>query len=81
MPTRHRAHCEERQKDAKTRQEDWTALSFEQQLAILDVRLGKGLGATKQRARIAKQIVERDKPQPEKKKQGKQRRQRRQDKK
>jgi hypothetical protein len=49
-----------RQEEALERQEHWSSLSFEQQLADIDMRLGEGVGATKQRARIAKAIVDRD---------------------
>ena len=36
---------------------NWRALTPEQQLADLDLRLGKGVGATKQRARIARLLA------------------------
>lgn len=38
--------------EAKERQEVWSKLSPKEQLAALDARLGKGIGATKQRARL-----------------------------
>lgn len=38
----------------------WQSLSYEDQLKTLDRRFGKGVGATKQRAKIAKRIEERD---------------------
>lgn len=40
--------------EAEGRAEVWNGLTPAQQLATLDRRLGKGLGAKKQRARIAK---------------------------
>jgi hypothetical protein len=45
---------------AYQRQNAWMALSFEDQLKALDTKLGVGIGATKQRARITKQIKARD---------------------
>lgn len=39
--------------EAKERQEAWCALTPSQQLVALDVRLGTGVGASKQRARLA----------------------------
>ena len=38
--------------EAKVRQEAWARLSPQEQLDALDVRLGTGVGATRQRARI-----------------------------
>lgn len=46
----------ERRIEAVARQEEWEKLSPQQQLAELDRRLGKGVGAKKQRARLAKAI-------------------------
>lgn len=43
--------------EAEGRQDYWTKLTPEKQLAALDARLGKGIGAEKQRARIAKAIA------------------------
>ena len=48
--------------EAKARNEYWAQLTPEQQLADLDRRLGKGIGAKKQRARIQHKI---DNPQIE----------------
>ena len=48
--------------EAKVRNEAWAKLTPEQQLASLDERLGKGIGAKKQRARIQYKI---DNPQIE----------------
>ena len=48
--------------EAKVRNEAWAKLTLEQQLASLDERLGKGIGAKKQRARIQYKI---DNPQIE----------------
>ena len=51
-----------KQTEATVRNEAWTKLTYEQQLADLDRRLGKGIGAKKQRARIQYKI---DNPQIE----------------
>ena len=48
--------------EAKVRNEAWAKLTPEQQLASLDERLGKGIGAKKQRAKIQHKI---DNPQIE----------------
>jgi hypothetical protein len=48
--------------EAIVRNEAWAKLTPEQQLASLDERLGKGIGAKKQRARIQYKI---DNPQVE----------------
>ena len=48
--------------EAIVRNETWAKLTYEQQLADLDRRLGKGIGAKKQRARIQHKI---DNPQIE----------------
>ena len=48
--------------EAIVRNEAWAQLTPEQQLASLDERLGKGIGAKKQRARIQYKI---DNPQIE----------------
>jgi len=42
--------------EATERQQVWAALSPKQQLADLDRRLGEGVGAVKQRARLAEKI-------------------------
>ena len=42
----------DKQNEAIERNEAWAKLTYEQQLADLDRRLGKGVGAKKQRARI-----------------------------
>lgn len=47
---------EERQEAAQAMQAQWQSLSPQEQLAALDRRLGKGKGAQKQRARLARQI-------------------------
>ena len=51
-----------KQTEAIVRNEAWAKLTPEQQLASLDERLGKGIGAKKQRARIQYKI---DNPQIE----------------
>lgn len=48
----------ERQKEAEARNGAWALLSPEKKLEQLDARLGAGVGAVKQRARIARKIVE-----------------------
>ena len=48
--------------EAIVRNERWAQLTPEQQLASLDSRLGKGIGAKKQRAKIQSKI---DNPQVE----------------
>ena len=52
----------DKQREAIERNETWTKLTYEQQLEDLDRRLGKGIGAKKQRARIQHKI---DNPQIE----------------
>ena len=52
----------DKQKEAIERNEYWAQLTPEQQLENLDSRLGKGVGAKKQRARIQYKI---DNPQIE----------------
>ena len=47
---------EERKREAITRNEAWKQLSLQDQLEDLDRRLGKGIGAKKQRARIQYKI-------------------------
>lgn len=49
---------EERRAAAKARNEHWATKSPKEQLADLDRRLGKGVGAAKQRAKILKRIAE-----------------------
>ena len=51
-----------KQTEAAVRNEAWAKLTYEQQLADLDKRLGKGIGAKKQRAKIQHKI---DNPQIE----------------
>ena len=51
-----------KQTEAIVRNEAWAKLTSEQQLVSLDERLGKGIGAKKQRARIQYKI---DNPQIE----------------
>ena len=47
----------DKQKEAIERNEAWAQLTPEQQLADLDRRLGKDIGAKKQRARIQYKIA------------------------
>lgn len=54
-----------KRREATERDEAWQKLTPEQQLEALDRRLGKGQGATKQRARLAASL-ERRKHQPKK---------------
>jgi hypothetical protein len=49
---------EQRRKTAEEIQTAWGALSPEEQLKHLDRRLGRGVGAQKQRAKIARRIAE-----------------------
>jgi ribosomal-protein-alanine N-acetyltransferase len=44
---------DERIADAQSRQNKWRALSPQDKIVVLDERLGKGIGATKQRTQIA----------------------------
>lgn len=46
----------EKRAEAQERQEHWENLTPVQQLDSLDERLGKGVGAVKQRARILKNL-------------------------
>ena len=45
-----------RRERAEKRNEDWCKLSPQKQLADLDARLGKGVGAAKQRAKLQAKI-------------------------
>lgn len=47
-----------RKEVAEQRQEEWRQLIPQQQLEVLDSRLGVGQGATKQRAKIAERMKE-----------------------
>lgn len=49
---------EERRAAAKARNDRWAIKGPKEQLADLDRRLGKGVGAAKQRAKILKRIAE-----------------------
>ena len=46
----------DKQREAIERNETWAKLTYEQQLEDLDRRLGKGIGAKKQRAKILYKI-------------------------
>ena len=50
--------CEFRRKDAKDRQAAYDKLSVTEKLAMLDIRLGKGQGAKKQRERLQTLLVQ-----------------------
>jgi len=58
---------EEKRAEAKERQKKWESLTLEQQLKAIDERLGKGVGATKQRLKI-KMLMEKAKDVSRKKK-------------
>ena len=45
-----------KREEATERQQVWSKLSPKQQLAELDRRLGEGVGAKKQRARLAEEL-------------------------
>lgn len=45
---------EEKRAEARERDEAWAKLSLAEQVAVLDRRLGKGVGARKQRAKLAR---------------------------
>ena len=45
-----------RREEAKERQEAWNALSPAQKIARLDAKLGAGVGAEDQRARLQEQL-------------------------
>lgn len=53
---RGREYREKRQDEAKGRNEARATLTPEQQIEALDNRLGVGVGAERERARLAKQI-------------------------
>lgn len=48
--------------EAQERQEAYDKLSIEEKVAKLDEKLGKNVGAKKQRDRLAKQLSERNRP-------------------
>jgi hypothetical protein len=50
-----------RREEAKERQENYSKLTVEQKLAAIDAKLGMGIGAKKQRARLIAML---EKPEP-----------------
>lgn len=59
MPAnRNRVEIERKREEAKQRQERCDALTPKQRLKVLDERLGKSVGAAKERARLKSQIIE-----------------------
>jgi hypothetical protein len=58
---RNAERARERQVVIDERLNHWRSLTPQQQLTELDRRLGKGIGAKKQRARIAEQLSKREK--------------------
>jgi hypothetical protein len=51
---------EKRKAEAKTRQEAYDKLTPKAKLALLDKKLGKGVGAEKQRARLEAELTKKD---------------------
>lgn len=58
-PNINKARREQRQKEAQQRNDKWKQLSPQQQLAELDQRLGKDIGAARQREKLKKLIEQR----------------------
>lgn len=56
------ASATDRRTEAQARNEAWASLSLKEQLSALDARLGKGVGAAKQRARILAMLEAPKKP-------------------
>lgn len=56
QPNRNKDTKEVRQIGAANRNAEFAALSIQQKIAHLDARLGVGVGATKQRAKLAKAL-------------------------
>ena len=50
------SHKEERRREGAIRNERWAALSAAQKLAELDRRLGLGIGAKRQRAKLGAKL-------------------------
>lgn len=50
-------NLQHRREEAVVRQAEWAKLSPAEQVAELDRRLGMGIGAVKQRARLAKAVA------------------------
>lgn len=48
--------------EAKERQAAYDQLSLQEKVSLLDTRLGKGVGATQQRARLARLMEEASRP-------------------
>lgn len=56
MIKRGRSNREKRREAAYGRMEDKADITPQEQLEVLDNRLGRGVGATKERARLAKRM-------------------------
>ena len=56
MPTRKKFHKEVRVEEALKRQDYYSKLTPKQKLEKLDDTLGKGVGAKRQRAKLAKEL-------------------------
>lgn len=59
MPAnRNRVEIQRKREEAQQRQERCNALTPKQRLKVLDDRLGRGLGAVKERTRLKSKIIE-----------------------
>lgn len=59
---RNLAFKQQKQNEAIKRHKEYNSLSVEQKIARLDDRLGIGVGAKKERAKLNKQLLKKDKP-------------------
>lgn len=57
---------ERKRNEAKERQEKYDKLTIEQKIDKLDMMFGKGLGATKERAKLQKKLKEKEERKKEK---------------